>query len=82
MRGVILAIASDGTYGQISAEDGQRYSYWTSEVRNGRPQVGLSVDFQIENDQPIDIFIQPPQAVLPSSFSSWKPATCARSATR
>ena len=66
MRGVILAIASDGTYGQISAEDGQRYSYWTSEVRNGKPQVGLSVDFQIENDQPIDIFIQPPQAVAAS----------------
>jgi uncharacterized membrane protein YhaH (DUF805 family) len=63
MRGVILAIASDGTYGQISAEDGQRYSYWTSEVRNGRPQVGLSVDFKIEGDQPIDIFILPPQAV-------------------
>jgi uncharacterized membrane protein YhaH (DUF805 family) len=63
MRGVILAIASDGTYGQISAEDGQRYSYWTSEVRNGTPQVGLSVDFKIESDQPIDIFILPPQAV-------------------
>lgn len=32
MRGIILAIAPDGTYGQISAEDGQRYSYWTSEI--------------------------------------------------
>jgi uncharacterized membrane protein YhaH (DUF805 family) len=67
MRGVILAIASDGTYGQISAENGQRYSYWTSEVRNGKSQVGLSVDFQIENDQPIDIFILPPAVAASGS---------------
>jgi uncharacterized membrane protein YhaH (DUF805 family) len=77
MRGVILAIASDGTYGQISAEDGQRYSYWTSEVRNGRPQVGLSVDFKIESDQPIDIFILPPQAVAASGRRPAPPSVIA-----
>jgi uncharacterized membrane protein YhaH (DUF805 family) len=59
MRGVILAIAADGTYGQISADDGQRYSYWTNEIRNGPARVGQSVDFQIDNNQPVDIFVVP-----------------------
>lgn len=66
MRGVILAIAPDGTYGQLSAEDGQRYSYWTTEVRNGRVQVGQTVEFQMWEGQPIDIVLvsnaAPPQA--------------------
>lgn len=57
MRGVIVAIAPDGSYGQLAAEDGQRYSYWTSEVRDGRAGVGHTVDFQIWEDQPIDIFV-------------------------
>ncbi len=57
MRGVILAIAPDGTYGQLSAEDGQRYSYWTSEIRNGLAQVGQGVDFQMWEGQPVDIFL-------------------------
>jgi uncharacterized membrane protein YhaH (DUF805 family) len=57
MRGVVLAIAPDGTYGQLSAEDGQRYSYWTSEVRNGPVEAGQSVDFQIWEGQPVDIFV-------------------------
>ncbi len=57
MRGTILAIASDGTYGQLSAEDGQRYSYWTSEIRNGHGQIGQGVDFQLWEGQPIDIFV-------------------------
>lgn len=57
MRGTIAAIAPDGTYGQIAAEDGQRYSYWTSEIRNGQGQVGHPVDFQLWQGQPVDIFI-------------------------
>jgi uncharacterized membrane protein YhaH (DUF805 family) len=56
MRGVILAIVPDGSYGQLSAEDGQRYSYWTKEVRNGHVQVGQTVEFQLWEGQPIDIF--------------------------
>jgi uncharacterized membrane protein YhaH (DUF805 family) len=63
---MILAVAPDGTYGQLSADDGQRYSYWTSEVRNGRAQVGQMVDFQMWEGQPVDIFVlanpTPPQA--------------------
>jgi uncharacterized membrane protein YhaH (DUF805 family) len=87
MRGVILAIAPDGSYGQLSAEDGQRYSYWTSEVRNGAAQVGHSVDFQISQGQPVDIFIvaapprpgappprAAPQAVRQRGFESGAPA--------
>jgi uncharacterized membrane protein YhaH (DUF805 family) len=66
MRGVILAIAPDGTYGQLSAEDGQRYSYWTNEVRSGRVQVGQTVEFQMWEGQPIDIVLvsdpAPPRA--------------------
>ena len=66
MRGVILAIVPDGSYGQLSAEDGQRYSYWTKEVRNGRVQVGQTVEFQLWEGQPIDIFVvqtpAPPRA--------------------
>jgi len=66
MRGVILAIVPDGSYGQLSAEDGQRYSYWTKEIRNGRVQVGQTVEFQLWEGQPIDIFVvqtpAPPRA--------------------
>jgi uncharacterized membrane protein YhaH (DUF805 family) len=58
MRGTIAAIAPDGSYGQIAAEDGQRYSYWTSEIRNGHAQPGQTVDFQLWEGQPVDIFIQ------------------------
>lgn len=69
MRGTISAIAPDGRYGQISSEDGQRYSYWTSEVRNGRATVGQVVDFQMWEGQPIDIYLasdpRPPSAPPP-----------------
>ena len=81
MRGVILGIAPDGTYGQVSAEDGQRYSYWTSEIRNGRAQVGQSVDFQMWEGQPVDIFIlsnaAPPNAAgapQPAGYDAAAPA--------
>jgi uncharacterized membrane protein YhaH (DUF805 family) len=78
MRGVILAIAPDGTYGQVSAEDGQRYSYWTSEIRNGRAQVGQGVDFQMWEGQPVDIFIlanpAPPNAAPPQRPGAPQPA--------
>lgn len=57
MRGVIQAISPDGTYGQLAADDGQRYSYWTSEVRNGHPHVGHHVDFQMWEGQPVELFI-------------------------
>jgi uncharacterized membrane protein YhaH (DUF805 family) len=57
MRGVIVAIAPDGTYGQLAADDGQRYSYWTKEVRNGRVQPGQTVEFQMWEGQPIDIVV-------------------------
>jgi uncharacterized membrane protein YhaH (DUF805 family) len=70
MRGVILAIVPDGTYGQLAAEDGQRYSYWSSEIRNGRAQVGLPVEFQLWQGQPVEIFLlsnaaPPPRAPAP-----------------
>jgi len=66
MRGVILAIAPDGSYGQLSADDGQRYSYWTSEVRNGPPRIGQMVEFQMWEGQPVDIFaVAPPQQPPP-----------------
>src|ERR1700686_5531822 len=56
MRGVIVAIAPDGSYGQLSAEDGQRYNYWTKELRTGQVQPGQTVEFQLWEGQPIDIF--------------------------
>ena len=59
MRGVISALAPDGTYGQIAADDGQRYSYWTSEIRNGPARINDVVNFQMSEGQPIDIFIIP-----------------------
>jgi hypothetical protein len=31
---MILAIASGGTCGQLTGEDGERYSNWTSEISN------------------------------------------------
>ena len=69
MRGVISGIVPDGTYGQIAADDGQRYSYWTSEVRNGPVKVGQTVEFQMWEGQPVDIFgvnnPSPPNAALP-----------------
>lgn len=73
MRGVILAVAPDGTYGQISAEDGERYSYWTSEVRNGRARVGDEVDFQMYGDQPIDIFLMADRN-MPAPDTGGRPA--------
>jgi uncharacterized membrane protein YhaH (DUF805 family) len=73
MRGVILAIAPDGTYGQLSAEDGQRYSYWTKEVRNGRVQVGQTVEFQMWEGQPIDIFLLPTPAAPRAAQRSDRP---------
>lgn len=89
MRGVILAIAPDGTYGQLSAEDGQRYSYWSSEIRNGRAQVGQGVDFQLWEGQPVEIFIlanaappnapppQRPGAPQPTAYGAVAPAYAA-----
>jgi uncharacterized membrane protein YhaH (DUF805 family) len=89
MRGIILAVAPDGTYGQLSAEDGQRYSYWTSEIRNGRGQVGQGVDFQLWEGQPIDIFVladpapsrgappQRPGAPQPAGYGAAAPAYAA-----
>jgi uncharacterized membrane protein YhaH (DUF805 family) len=86
MRGIILGIAPDGTYGQVEAEDGQRYSYWTSEIRNGRAQVGQGVDFQLWEGQPVDIFIlsnaappnaagaQHPGAPQPAGYGAATPA--------
>lgn len=69
MRGVISGIVPDGTYGQIAADDGQRYSYWTSEVRNGQVKAGQTVEFQMWEGQPVDIFIvnnpSPPNAAPP-----------------
>jgi uncharacterized membrane protein YhaH (DUF805 family) len=60
MRGVIQAIATDGTYGQITADDGTQYSYWTVEIQNGTGSVGQAVEFQISDGQPIDIVLTPP----------------------
>jgi uncharacterized membrane protein YhaH (DUF805 family) len=86
MRGTIAAIASDGTYGQIAGEDGQRYSYWTSEIRNGQGQVGHPVDFQLWQGQPVDIFIHtsvmaPPRpAAAPPSAAAPQPAAYATAA--
>ena len=79
MRGVILAIVPDGSYGQLSAEDGQRYSYWTKEVRDGRVQVGQTVEFQLWEGQPIDIFVV--QAPAPPRASQ-RPAPPPMAATR
>jgi len=62
MRGVVNAISSDGSYGQIAADDGNRYSYWTSEIRNGAAYVGTAVNFEMASGQPVDIFILPPPA--------------------
>ena len=84
MRGVIVAIAPDGSYGQLSAEDGQRYSYWTKEVRNGQVQPGQTVEFQMWEGQPIDIFAvqapSPPRAPQrPSAPQQMAPRTAAPS---
>ena len=79
MRGQIVAIAPDGTYGQLSAEDGQRYSYWTKEVRNGQVQPGQQVEFQLWEGQPIDIFaVQMP----PPPRAAQRPAPPPMAATR
>lgn len=57
MRGVVSGVVPDGTYGQITAEDGRRYSYWSSEVRNGPVRAGQTVEFQMWEGQPVDIFV-------------------------
>lgn len=66
MRGVVLGIVPDGSYGQIEAEDGQRYSYWSSEIRNGPVRAGETVEFQMWEGQPIEIYgvpqVPPPRA--------------------
>ena len=72
MRGVVLGIVPDGTYGQIAADDGQRYSYWTSEIRNGPVQVGQTVEFQMWEGQPVEIYgvpqVPPPRAAQRSAM--------------
>ena len=73
MRGVVSGIALDGTYGQIATEDGHRYSYWTSEVRNGQVKVGQTVEFQMWESQPVDIFVvnnPPPPNAAPRQRAS------------
>jgi len=77
MRGVVSAIAPDGTYGQIAADDGNRYSYWTSEVRNGPVQVGEAVNFQMADGQPVDIFVLPPPGPNLSPRALEEPASAA-----
>jgi len=67
MRGTISAIAPDGSYGQVAAADGQRYSYWTVEVRNGRAEVGQAVEFEMHEGQPIDIQILPAPPPRPAA---------------
>jgi uncharacterized membrane protein YhaH (DUF805 family) len=67
MRGVISAIAPDGSYGQVSTADGQRFSYWTSEIRNGQAKVGQAVEFEMQDDQPVGIVILPPAPPRPSA---------------
>jgi uncharacterized membrane protein YhaH (DUF805 family) len=76
MRGVIQAIAADGTYGQIAADDGARYSYWTVEIQNGPGRVGQAVEFQLSDDQPIEIFLTP-QPVAVASRRPMPPAAVA-----
>ena len=76
MRGVISGIVPDGTYGQIAADDGQRYSYWSTEVRNGQAKVGQTVEFQMWEGQPVDIFVvnnQPPPNAAPPQRSGMPP---------
>jgi uncharacterized membrane protein YhaH (DUF805 family) len=85
MRGVVLGVVADGTYGQISADDGQRYSYWTSEVRNGPVKVGQTVEFQMWEGQPVDIFIvnnPPPANAAPPQRSAVPQQTAAAGAAR
>ena len=77
MRGKVVAISQDGRYGQIAAEDGQRVSYWTSEVRNGPADIGQMVDYQMWEGQPVEIFIsnspRPPSG--PPPRASQQPRT-------
>ncbi len=81
MRGVIVAIAPDGTYGQLAAEDGQRYSYWTQEVRNGQARPGQAVEFQMWEGQPIQIFVvQAPPAPRAAPRPAAPQQTVARAA--
>ena len=77
MRGTISAIAPDGTYGQIATLDGQRMSYWTSEVRNGAAQVGQAVEFRIEDNQPVDIMILPAARPAPPPMGGAAPSRIA-----
>ena len=74
MLGVVTGVAPDGRYGQILIEDGQRFSYWTSEVRNGPVHAGQHVEFQMWEGQPVDIYVanvpQPPPARQPQGPAS------------
>jgi len=89
MRGVVTAIVPDGSYGQIAADDGQRYSYWTSEVRSGQLKVGQAVEFQMWEGQPIEIYAvnapsppnsAPPQRAAPPPATAFIPAAAAPAA--
>ena len=89
MRGVVTAIVPDGSYGQIAADDGQRYSYWSSEVRSGQLKVGQAVEFQMWEGQPIDIYAvnapsppssAPPQRAAPPPATAFVPAGAAPAA--
>ncbi len=85
MRGVISGIVPDGTYGQIAAYDGQRYSYWSTEVRNGQARVGQTVEFQMWEGQPVDIFVvnnnPPPPNTAPPQRSATRQQRSFASAT-
>jgi uncharacterized membrane protein YhaH (DUF805 family) len=78
LRGIITTIVPDGTYGQLSADDGQRYSYWSSEVRNGRAQVGQTVEFQLWEGQPVEIYILSNAAPPPRGPAPQRPAGMTR----
>jgi len=72
MQGVVTGIVPDGSYGQIATDDGQHYSYWSSEVRNGPAQVGQAVEFEMWEGQPVDIHIvdgMPPPTGAPRQRS-------------
>jgi uncharacterized membrane protein YhaH (DUF805 family) len=89
MRGQVTALAPDGSYGQIQAEDQQYYSYWTSEVRNGPVTVGQAVEFRLQEGQPVEIFVAgvprppsaPPPARAATGYAQMQPATYAGAGT-
>ena len=47
MRGKVLAPPTGATNGLISGDDGQRYEFRFDQARNGTPQAGQEVDFEI-----------------------------------